>query len=264
MPELPEVETIVRGLSKLILGLKIKKAMVFYPAIVSGNKTLTILQGDSFKKIERHGKYIKITTTAGLRLLVHLRMTGQFFIAPKNYQPDKHVHIILELSDLRKIIYRDIRKFGRWTFVPKQQSFENYINAGEDALTITPERLGDLVAQNKKKMLKAFLLDQTKIAGIGNIYADEICFRVGLQPEILLAKVDHLKLHKLIRQVLLSSIKNQGTSFSDYRTASGEKGNFQNMLNVYQQKACKLCGGKITRTVVAGRSTHYCQNCQKI
>lgn len=263
MPELPEVETIVRGLNRSILGKQIVKVIVFWPNIVSGKRSLTFLKGDKFKEFDRHGKYIKILTAGGLKLIVHLRMTGQLFLAEKNYAPDKHVHIIMEFSDRTKLIYRDIRKFGRWTIVPNNKKYEDYINAGPDALSYTKEQLAELIGENKKKAVKVLLLDQTKIAGIGNIYADEICFRLGLRPDSQANKLDPIVLYKVMREVLLDSIKNQGTSFSDYRTSSGKKGNFQNKLRVYQQKKCTVCGADIKRTVVAGRSTHHCHNCQK-
>ncbi len=196
-------------------------------------------------------------------MIVHLRMTGQLFLVTKDYLPDKHVHVILEFGDHTKLIYRDIRKFGRWTIIPEGKKFEDYINAGPDALSYTKEQLIELISENKKRAIKVLLLDQKKIAGIGNIYADEICFRLGLRPDSLVGKLDPAKLYKTMREVLLESIKNKGTSFSDYRTAKGKKGNFQNKLLVYQRKKCVICDADIKRTIVAGRSTHYCAKCQK-
>lgn len=263
MPELPEVETIVRGLRLSVLAQKIKKTAVFYKNIVSGGSLEKLLIGDSFQQIDRHGKYIKIKTKKGNRLIIHLRMTGQLFIADKKYQPDKHVHLIIDFASGRRLIYRDIRKFGRWTIVAGQKDFQHYINAGRDALTISVNELADLMKKNKTKKIKAFLLDQTKIAGIGNIYADEICYELKVNPNTKVGKVQPRILHKAIIKILKLAIKHKGTSVSDYLTSEGARGKFQNKLKVYQQKNCSLCNSVIKRTKTAGRSTHYCPQCQK-
>ena len=273
MPELPEVETVVQGLKQTIKGKKIKRVNLYCPAIVefpggsgkhdTSTKFSDLLVEDSFMGFERHGKYIKLTTEKDLRLIVHLRMTGQLFTCGAEYQNDKHVHLEISFADESRLVYRDIRKFGRWIVVPADQNFEDYINAGEDALTLGLPKLEVLAEKHKHRKLKAFLLDQLFIAGIGNIYADEICFNLKVDPEVLVGSVHPPSLHKEIGAVLRLSIENKGTSVSDYLTSTGAKGNFQNLLNVYKQKNCNVCAGEILRKKVAGRTSHYCRRCQK-
>ena len=263
MPELPEVETIVRGLNKTCLRKKIKKVLVSCPVIVRPKNELLAITGDNITNIARHGKYIKITTKKGMRLIVHLRMTGQLFLA-KNYKPDKHVHIIIEFASMpEKLYYRDIRKFGRWVIVPPQKEFSDYINAGQDALVITQKEFDVLAKKYGAKALKVFLLDQTILAGVGNIYADETAFILGINPHTPVKKINSQKLLSTISTVLKLGIKNKGTSVSDYITSTGAKGNFQNLLKVYRQKNCHKCGTAIKRVKLAGRTTHICPRCQK-
>ena len=264
MPELPEVETIVQGLKQSIKNKQITSVKLLWPAIVvsPNSRGVDLLVGDSFTKFERQGKYIKLTTKRGLRLVVHLRMTGQLFTCGQEYQNDKHVHLEISFDDDSRLIYRDIRKFGRWVVVPKNKEFSDYINAGSDALSLELPELQELTQKNKNRKLKAFLLDQLLIAGIGNIYADEICFNLGADPEALVSRVSAESLLSEIKAVLKLAIQNKGTSVSDYLTSTGAKGNFQNLLNVYKQKTCKKCGGEILRKKVAGRTSHYCPNCQ--
>jgi formamidopyrimidine-DNA glycosylase len=265
MPELPEVETIVRGLRQAVLKKKIKKTDVYFPGIVvaRGRSLPALLRNDSFCSIGRHGKYLMFTTNKGTRLVVHLRMTGQLFLTDKVYRPDKHVHLLLTFGNGQRLIYRDIRKFGRWTVVPPEKEFRHYINAGTDALTININELKTLIKEHPARKLKAFLLDQLLLAGIGNIYADEICFALELDPETPVGKVNGGKLLDTIRAILKLAIKHKGTSVSDYLTSRGAKGNFQNLLKVYKQKFCPECGAKIVRKKVAGRSSHVCPKCQK-
>lgn len=263
MPELPEVETIVRGLNKTCLRKKIKSVKVSFAKIVSPPKGLNFLVGDSFAALGRHGKYIKLTTKKGARLVVHLRMTGQLFLA-KNYQPDRHVHIVMEFAGTpEKLYYRDIRKFGRWQIVPRGKDFADYINAGADALSVSLKDFTEIVRRHKNKPLKVFLLDQTLVAGVGNIYADETAFKLKLDPHTPVGKIPPQKLLTAIVEVLRLGIKNKGTSVSDYITSTGARGNFQNLLNVYKQKNCRKCGAAIKRARLAGRTTHICPKCQK-
>lgn len=265
MPELPEVETIVRGLNVHIRGHKIVAITVINSHVTNAHSGFVrLLKGDTVSMIERHGKYMKLTTKRGHRIVIHLRMTGQLFIADKKYTPDKHVHIDILLDSGKRLIYRDIRKFGRWTIIPVGRHWHDYINAGPDALTISVSELKNLMHKSPRRKLKAFLLDQTVLAGIGNIYADEICFRLGVDPEIPVRRVESVALHKAMLVVLMLAIKHKGTSVSDYLTSTAAKGKFQNLLNVYQQKVCKICGTMIIRKTVAGRTSHVCPHCQKM
>ncbi|MFC1517899.1 DNA-formamidopyrimidine glycosylase [Candidatus Margulisiibacteriota bacterium] len=264
MPELPEVETIVRGLRRKTLKQPISKVKVNYPNIVVSPKALsTLLKKDSFKQIGRHGKYITITTKKGTRLIIHLRMTGQLVLAGNGYKADKHVHLEVDFKNGQKLFYRDIRKFGRWVVVPPHKEFKDLINAGRDALSLTKDELADKILRHSTMKLKAFLLDQTILAGIGNIYADEVCYALKVDPELKVKKVNIDRLHKEINRILNLAIRNKGTSVSDYLTSKGAKGNFQNLLKVYKQKKCPGCGAVLKRKKVAGRTSHYCAKCQK-
>lgn len=265
MPELPEVETIVRGLNTHVCGQTILSVKIINAHVTNNYpKFEKLLKGDEFTIIERHGKYMKLTSKCGTRLIIHLRMTGQLFITDKKYQPDKHVHVDILLGSGKRLIYRDIRKFGRWTVVPKGRHWHEYINAGPDALTIALDELTELMKKFSKRKLKAFLLDQTILAGVGNIYADEICFLLGLDPEILVKSVSPAVLQKALISVLKLAIKHKGTSVSDYLTSTGARGNFQNLLSIYKQQTCKKCGTTIMRKTVAGRTSHVCPHCQKL
>ncbi|MDR2429121.1 MAG: bifunctional DNA-formamidopyrimidine glycosylase/DNA-(apurinic or apyrimidinic site) lyase [Candidatus Margulisbacteria bacterium] len=262
MPELPEVETIVRGLRRRVVQKKIKSVQVSFAKIVSPPRGLNFLAGDRFTDFDRQGKYIKISTQKGARLVVHLRMTGQLFLAA-NYQPDRHVHIVIEFTGApEKLYYRDIRKFGRWIVVPPRKNFADCINAGTDALALKLPDLAKLVQKHKDKALKVFLLDQTILAGVGNIYADETAFRLKLDPHTPVGRIPPRKLLSAVVSVLKLGIKNKGTSVSDYITSSGARGNFQNLLNVYKQKNCRRCGALVRRVKLAGRTTHICPLCQ--
>ena len=264
MPELPEVQTIVSGLQKLI-HKEIKNVSIYTPIIVNSKKPLDkLLINDEFSHISRHGKYIKLITIKQTKLLIHLRMTGQLIIQTQSeFKPDKHTHIRIDFVNGLQLIYRDIRKFGRWTLIPADKDFSDYINAGEDALSIQLSEFKKLLQKNPNKLIKAFLLDQTKIAGIGNIYVDEICFDLGVLPTSKLSQTNPQKLLNSIQKILTSAIKNNGTTFSDYLTSEGKLGNFQNLLCVYHQKSCPKCGKQIQKNKVSGRSTHYCAYCQK-
>lgn len=265
MPELPEVETIVRGLRRNILKFPIAQVKIKYPKIFIAPKgsLAKYLVNDKFIKIERHGKYMKLTTKKGSRIVVHLRMTGQLFLANNGYQPDKHVHLMLTFKHGEKLIYRDIRKFGRWVVVPPHKEFKDFINAGRDALSITKDELAERILKHSSMKLKAFLLNQTIIAGIGNIYADEICFALKKHPETQINKVDLDQLHASINKILNLAIKYNGTTISDYRTSKSKKGSFQNLLKIYQRDKCPRCKSLVLRKKVAGRSSYFCVKCQK-
>lgn len=265
MPELPEVNNIVGGLNKRIINKKITNLQVNYSGILKPpdeNVFKKSFLGKSIFSIDRHGKYIKIVTSKKDKWLIHLRMTGQIFIPVDSFIEDRHVHAIFYFEDGSRLVYRDIRKFGKWLKIPEGESWQYGINAGTDALDISLTELKTKMDKYPKRKIKAFLLDQTILAGVGNIYADEICFDLRIDPETFVSKVDPDRLHQSINTILHYAIKHKGSSFSDYIGADGEKGNFQNLVEVYRQKYCKICGMEISRKKVAGRTTHFCSKCQ--
>ncbi len=290
MPELPEVETIARGLRGGLLGATVESLRCPYPPIVLGGPRALARRvvGRRFEEVLRHGKYLFLAIgeprestgarPAGLTgnqpaglIAVHLRMTGQLYLADPAAALDAHVHLELTLGGRAgKLVYRDVRKFGRLQWVPGRdpRAFIRRKGLGEDALRLP---LGELekLCRGTGRALKALLLDQSRIAGVGNIYADEILFRCrlsarrsarGLSPEELRA------LHRAIGEVLNESIERQGTTISDFVGARGEPGGFQSALRVYgrEGEACPDCGSLICRSKVAGRSTFQCPRCQPV
>jgi formamidopyrimidine-DNA glycosylase len=263
LPELPEVFTIATELNATVTNKTIKSIEIRHLPLLKNKKSPDI-NGLNIKTINQHGKYIQVYFSSNYNALIHLRMTGQLFIAPNDYKPDKHVHIIITFVEGagNPLIYRDIRKFGTWHFFDKTQPHYNYINAGPDALRCDFNTFKKIKNQHPKQKIKAFLLDQTNIAGVGNIYADEICFSLNIDPESACKQIAAKPLYATIQAILKLAIKNKGTSVSDYLTSNLAKGNFQNLLHVYQQSHCHQCQSPIKKKKVAGRSTHYCPQCQ--
>lgn len=274
MPELPEVETIVQGLSKVIIGKEIMEIIIREEKIIAYPSSSDFRKQLINKKIigiRRRGKYILIMIEDELTLVIHLRMTGKLFIKPSDLTFDKHSHIIFRLDNAIDLRFNNVRKFGRMYLVD-DNSWERA--GGLDKLGPEPLdddfTLGDFhkMLRKRKSNIKGLLLNQSFLAGLGNIYVDEALFRAGILP---FRRTDTLKnreierLYKGIRNVLKMGIKYGGTSFRDYRNARGEKGSFQEKLLVYQRegKECPVCGEEIVKEKVAGRGTHFCPHCQK-
>lgn len=273
MPELPEVETIRRSLLPLLLGRLIVSVEVAMPKLL---QNLTVEQfragviGRGFVDIERRGKYLLFRLSGAHTLVVHLRMTGQLRLAePADAQP-KHTHIVLGLSNGQELRYTDIRQFGFWFFGPDES-----IDSIAGLTRLGPEPLGaDFTVEymlrcfrGRRGKLKALLLDQAFVAGVGNIYADEALFIAGLHPERTpesITQEEAAKLHSALRDVLAAGVQLRGTTFSDYVDGLGLSGAFQNQLQVYgrQGEPCRRCEAPVERIVVAGRGTHLCSRCQ--
>ncbi|GAV23560.1 DNA-formamidopyrimidine glycosylase [Carboxydothermus pertinax] len=263
MPELPEVETIKRSLIPKILGKIIHGVVVYLPKVV---KNMTVeeftrrVAGKKIISLERRGKYLLIGLSSKETLTVHLRMTGKLLVLSKGCLKDKHTHAVFDLGDV-ELHYNDVRQFGGFSFAMPEVGPEPL----EEDFTIDYLRTK---LKASKKNLKAFLLDQKIIAGIGNIYADEILFEAGLSPKRLAATLKDYegeKLFKAIRKVLTLGIEHRGTSIRDYVDSENRQGGFQHFLKVYGKEGftCVRCGNLIIRERHAGRSTHYCPNCQK-
>lgn len=274
MPELPEVETVRRGLTQLVEGSTIQTVDVLYPKMinVSPEEFQAALRGKQITKIDRRGKYLFIRLSDNLTIVSHLRMEGKYDVEPEGSPIDKHTHIIFHLTDGRQLRYNDTRKFGRMNLVDTGTEMQV---AG--LKTIGPEPTEDdlTVAYMKKifakshKVVKPFLLDQSNIAGLGNIYADEVLWLSKINPQqpvntISLAKIKLLR--KSIIAELNKAIAGHGTTVHSYSTAYGEAGNFQNQLNVYGREGepCPRCGTKIVKIKLAQRGTHYCPKCQPL
>lgn len=285
MPELPEVETIRSDLSKEILGkkldsIKISKPKIVKSSIVNFRKTL---KDSHFKKINRIGKLLVfVLNKTDKFLLIHLKMTGQLIYSSKknvisgghNYPeidklPNKFSHIIFTFSNKSKLFYNDVRQFGYMKIVSQKELGEILLRFGMDPIASKFKKSDFFeVIKGKKTNIKAFLLNQKYIAGIGNIYADEILFDSRVRPIrniSSLSKVEKEKIYLAIKKIIKKAIKMRGTTFSNYVDGKGEKGNFTKLLKVYQRedKKCFKCRKKIKRIRIAGRGTHYCSNCQR-
>lgn len=279
MPELPEVETILRGLRKNISGEQVSclffsAARVFHsdPEIMA-----RALPGQSILSLQRRGKYLILRTSIGF-LVIHLGMTGQLLlekrgrnIGPPCKPSDPHVHLILCFSSGKVLLYRDPRKFGRILFFAEESGLTQFfIRMGleplSDSFTIENFRR---ILNGKKGKIKPFLLNQSYICGLGNIYADEILFASSLHPETTVSALtenDKITLHRFIPEILAKGIHSGGTTFRDYRNSEGGEGGFQELLNVYGREGleCRKCGNRIKRIQVGGRSSHYCPECQRV
>ncbi|ABB15292.1 bifunctional DNA-formamidopyrimidine glycosylase/DNA-(apurinic or apyrimidinic site) lyase [Carboxydothermus hydrogenoformans] len=263
MPELPEVETIKRTLAPKILGKTIYRVEVYLPKIiknVSVEEFTRRVVGKEIVALKRRGKYLLIDLSGKETVTVHLRMTGKLLILPKGSPKDKHTHAIFDLGDL-ELHFNDIRQFGGFSFEMPEIGPEPL----EDEFT--PEYLKTKLKASQKN-LKAVLLDQKIIAGIGNIYADEILFEAGLSPKRIAASLSEdeaEELFKAIRKILALGIEYRGTSIRDYVDAENQQGSFQRLLKVYGKNGslCVRCNNVLIRERHAGRSTHYCPHCQK-
>lgn len=275
MPELPEVETIVRGLRDKLVGDKITRI------VVREEKLIGFPTSGKFKKyfsrqreiiaLNRRGKYILMELPLNKLLVIHLRMTGKLLLKNSAEDTNKHTHIIFYLTEERKLCFNNIRKFGRLYLIDKNHREQA---GGLDELG--PEPLGDQftkqdfksLLENRRGKIKPLLLNQKFLAGLGNIYTDEALFIAQIAPERkadTLSEEEMERLYAAIRQTLLAGIKYCGTSVSDYVNSRGETGQFQEKLQVYQQDGsiCPKCAREIKKKKVGGRGTHFCPNCQK-
>ena len=273
MPELPEVETVKRSLEPLLKGKQIEDIEIFCEKLIKNLAPATFkeeIRGRTIMEIERRGKYLLFQLDRDLTLVVHLRMTGQLTVCERSFSIGKHTHVIFRLSSGEDLRFNDLRKFGLFYLVPKGcwEGIKGLQSLGHEPLSaeFTLECLQQLLA-GKKGILKAFLLDQSKIAGIGNIYADEILYEAGLHPQReinTLQTKEIAALFQAIKLKLSEGILYRGTSLRDYVDGRGEKGGFQEKLQVYGRKGvpCSRCGTPLQRIVVPGRGTVFCLHCQ--
>jgi formamidopyrimidine-DNA glycosylase len=273
MPELPEVETIVRGLRPALIGRRIRSVRILEPKIfrTPAQTAIESLSGAVIKDISRKGKLILFTLRPEMTLMLHLKMTGQPLLIPAPTPIDRHTHAVFEFSGIKlQLRYRDVRKFGFFSLTAgsAEPGMTLLSNIGPDPFEITAGRFVKMV-QKKDSTIKALLLDQSLISGLGNIYVDESLFRAGIHPQ---TRTSHLsepelkKLFKSVRTILLQAIKWQGSTLKDYRQPDGLSGGFQNRHQVYgrQGEPCPSCQSLIQKIRVAGRGTHFCNVCQRI
>lgn len=273
MPELPEVETVKENLKKRLINTKINDVKVLYNNIIAYPDTNTFektLKNKKVKDITRRGKFI-IFDLEDYYLLSHLRMEGKYFFKNKNDQINKHEHVIFNLDNNQELRYMDTRKFGKM-FLIQKENIDTIGPLKELGLEpfdkkLTPNYLKEKI-KNKIIPIKTALLDQSIIAGIGNIYADEILFLSHVNP---LKKSNTLKekelnnIIKSTKEVLNKAIAKGGTTIHTYTSVDGIKGTYQDSLFVHnkEKELCKVCQTQIKKIKVGGRGTYYCPHCQK-
>lgn len=270
MPELPEVETVVRILRPQLVDRTLSGMRCHWPRHID-RPLLPEFQkrivGRKIKGVSRRGKFILIALDNGETLIVHLRMSGHLAVVAATLPIDKHSHTIFELDSGQELRFRDTRKFGRVYLVRDVQEVVGRLGPEPLDPAFSAATLAELLS-GRKRILKSFLLDQTMIAGIGNIYADEALFHAGLLPTRRtdsLAADEIVALFKGIREVLQLGIAREGASISTYIKPDGEKGDMQNEVKVFRRTGedCFRCGEMIHRIRLGGRSTHFCPGCQQ-
>ena len=274
MPELPEVETVARTLSPLICGRCIDACHILNPATLEGPDSLSALYGRKITSVGRRGKlllvYVEPASSEVSGFAVHLRMTGRLFVYPAGSVVQPHTRAVFDLSDGSRMFFDDARKFGRLRVLSPASlaSWPFWLKLGPEPLEIP---LADFISRIRgtRRTIKTVLLDQTVIAGIGNIYADESLFRAGIHPASSAERLSSeqlSRLHKAVQQILLEAVEACGSSIRDYRTARGDVGSFQNAFKVYGRggKKCMQCGMTLERGHVGGRGTTWCPHCQRL
>lgn len=276
MPELPEVETVRRGLNQLTQNLEITggdvllERTIAYPFSVG--EFVHHLQGSAITTWRRRGKYLLAELTPSSSLGVHLRMTGQLLWLHQDEPLHKHTRVRLFFGDQQELRFVDQRTFGQMWWVPPDVAVESIITGlaklAQDPFS--PEFTVDYLAlklQNRRRPIKTALLDQSVVAGLGNIYADEALFKCGVLPETLCTNLQRsqiLNLRTAIIQVLETSIAAGGTTFSNFLNVLGVNGNYGGVAWVYNRASepCRVCGTSIQRIKLGGRSSHFCPQCQ--
>lgn len=272
MPELPEVETVRRGLSPLlngrtITGVTVRQRGLRQPIPMLFERSLV---GREITRVDRRGKALMLRTNSEVTVLIHLGMTGQVTVRPHDNQVKKHDHVSIILDNGDEITYNDARRFGVVTVFNNDDEHIMFGDMGPEPLSegFTPVTLQNAIS-NKKTPIKVLLLDQRVVAGIGNIYASEALWRAGIRPDRAgksLSETETDVLVRVIKSVLRDSIKAGGSTLRDYRHADGSKGGFQEMFDVYGREGLPChragCSGEVIKMSQSGRSTYYCSACQ--
>lgn len=272
MPELPEVETVARDLDARLPGRVIERVIVLWPRTVQHpalEEFCARLVGRTIQRVGRRGKFVVITLDQDERLLVHLRMTGRLLIEPADAPAGPHTRVILHLDHGERLRFDDARKFGRMLLLSAAEFAAFSAALGAEPLDPALDLPTFARLLGRRARVKALLLDQHRMAGVGNIYADEALFRAGIhpaRPAHTLSAAELERLYSALRTVLATGIDYRGTSTSTYLNALGQRGRFQARLLVYRRagQPCLQCGTTLARTVVAGRTSTFCPHCQPL
>jgi len=269
MPELPEVQTVLDTLEYQIKDAQIRDIRILCKKIVEGREEdfRSGLIGQHFRGFKRRGKYL-LFEMDDITFVSHLRMEGKYFILDDTVPLNKHDHVLFDLEDGRQLRYNDVRKFGRMELIEKKEDYKDFKDLGPEPfwdsfdLSYCREYL-----KTKKKAIKEILLDQSFVAGIGNIYADEILFAIRVHPERKACDLSDEEINGLIketRHILSEAIKAGGTTIRSYTSSLGVTGRFQMSLRAHSMEHCPICGHPIEKIRVGGRGTYFCKECQKL
>lgn len=272
MPELPEVETVRRGLEKLILGKKIASLDIRYPKMIKTDldQFRKELPGQVIQSMGRRGKYLLFYLTDKV-LISHLRMEGKYFYYPDQVPERKHAHIFIQFEDGVTLVYEDVRKFGTMELLAPE-----LLDAYFASKKLGPEPTEEdfdlenfkVALKKSKKPIKSHLLDQTLVAGLGNIYVDEVLWRAKVHPASpsqSLTRAEATAIHDQTIVVLCQAVEKGGSTIRTYTNAFGEDGTMQDFHQVYDKagQACSRCGAVIEKFQLGGRGTHFCPKCQR-
>ncbi|MGZ4173431.1 MAG: bifunctional DNA-formamidopyrimidine glycosylase/DNA-(apurinic or apyrimidinic site) lyase [Solirubrobacteraceae bacterium] len=271
MPELPEVETIRRQLAPHVEGRTITHIEVLDPRWSAPEPSRAVeeaLSGRLIERLGRRGKYLTWELSGDLHLLVHLRMTGNLLFDPGHEPP--HTRVRIHLDEDHLLLYIDPRRFGTGHVVGDRAARDSYLDARLGIEPLTPEFTLEhlrLVARGRRAPVKAFLLDQRRVAGVGNIYADEALFRAGihpLRPAGRLTRPQLALLREAVEDTLRAGIEAKGATIDDFRHVDGARGSFQDrfLVHLREGEPCPRCGTPVRKLVVAGRGTYVCERCQ--
>jgi formamidopyrimidine-DNA glycosylase len=275
MPELPEVETVRTRLEPELVGRRFERVEILDSRLTRPDDPAGVaaeLEGERVAALDRRGKYLIVRFESGRVLLIHLRMTGQLLHGNGATPPaeDAHRRAVVRLDDGSDVIYRDVRRFGTWQLL-EEEELQPYLaeRIGREPLvrSFTGRRLAEAL-EGRKAPLKAALLDQRRLAGVGNIYADEALWRARLHPLRVageLRQAEVAALHRGIRAALKAGITRQGATLNNYRAPDGSRGRMQEEFKVYGREGepCERCGTPIEKIRAAGRGTWYCPFCQR-
>ena len=270
MPELPEVETIVRGLGARIVGKRIARAEIRLARIAVAPPKVAFARavaGERITGVRRRGKYAVIELQSGRSLVTSLRMTGRLVVGSARSREAPATHLVLSFTDGSRLSFADVRTFGRMRLTLPGEEWDRELGMEPLSSGFTQEAFIGMLS-GRKTPIKALLLDQRRIAGIGNIYASEALWEARVRPSrpaLALTGPATGRLHGAIVDVLERAIAMRGSSVDDYVDADGLQGGFQNVLRVYGRlgEPCLRCGSEIVRTVLAQRGTWWCRRCQR-
>ncbi|MFH5810390.1 DNA-formamidopyrimidine glycosylase [Companilactobacillus sp. FL22-1] len=272
MPEMPEVETVRRGLNSQVKGRKITHVEIRYQNLITGDvkQFSEFVTGATITDVGRRAKFLLIHLDNGYTIISHLRMEGRYRISADPSAIDKHSHAIFSLDNGEKMIYNDVRKFGRMQLWPTAELSTNksIMKLGPEPLSpdFTFEKLKPRIMRHRKD-IKTVLLDQSGLSGLGNIYVDEVLWQVKIHPQTPANHLNDEDIKAIIvasNQEMESAIANGGSTVRSYIDATGHKGNMQNSLKVYGKEGtpCPRCKTEIEKIKVGGRGTHFCPKCQ--